>query len=159
MRLAQEAGFELRLKVIHPGEPVALSDVLPMLENLGMRVINEIPFEVKPRDAEKPIWIQDFELLPRGVAALDVDAVKQRFEEAFRDVWSGVVESDGFNRLVLTAGMSAREVMVLRTYCKLLRQAGSQLQPGLYGRHGERLSGVDAIAGHAVRTARRSRNR
>ena len=125
VRLAQEAGSELRLKVIHPGEPVALSDVLPMLENLGMRVINEIPFEVRPRDAKKPIWIQDFELSPRGMAALDADAVKQRFEDAFCAVWGGAVESDGFNRLVLTAGLSARQVVVLRTYGKLLRQAGS----------------------------------
>ncbi len=115
-------GRELRLKTFHQSEPVALSDVLPMLENLGLRVLNEIPFEVMPRDAA-PVWIQEFQLL--AAAPVDVDALRPRFEDAFCQVWAGTLESDGFNRLVLTAGLSAREVVVLRTYCKIIRQAGS----------------------------------
>jgi len=115
-------GRELRLKTFHRSVPVALSDVLPMLENLGLRVLNEIPFEVTPRDAG-PIWIQEFQLL--AAAPVDMDALRPRFEDAFRQVWAGTLEDDGFNRLVLTAGLSAREVVVLRTYCKVIRQAGS----------------------------------
>jgi glutamate dehydrogenase len=116
---------ELRLKTFHRAHPVALSDVLPMLENLGLRVLNELPFEVTPRDADASLWIQEFQLLPRVPSAIDLAAVKPRFEEAFREVWTGRSENDGFNRLVLTAGLSAREVVVLRTYCKVIRQAGS----------------------------------
>jgi len=115
-------GRELRLKVFHPSKPVALSDVLPMLENLGLRVLNEIPFEIAPRDAGSA-WIQEFQLL--AAAPVDVDALRPRFEDAFRQVWADTLENDGFNRLVLTAGLSAREVVVLRTYCKVIRQAGS----------------------------------
>ncbi|MEJ1977874.1 MAG: hypothetical protein WDN49_18960 [Acetobacteraceae bacterium] len=123
--LSRAETWELRLKTFHLDEPVVLSDVLPMLENLGLRVINEIPFEVTPRDAVASIWIQEFQVLPRAPDAFDIEAVKPRFEEAFREVWTGRSESDGFNRLVLTAGLSAREVTVLRTYCKVIRQAGS----------------------------------
>jgi glutamate dehydrogenase len=115
----------LRLKTFHGGDPIALSDVLPMLENLGLKVINEIPFEVRPQGAERPIWIQEFEMLPRGGAAIDLVDVGPRFEEAFPAIWSGAVENDGFNRLVLLAGLSAREIIVLRSYCKILRQAGT----------------------------------
>ena len=123
--LSRAGETELRFKTFHRAEPVALSDVLPMLENLGLRVLNEIPFEVTPRDAGAPLWIQEFQLRLRMPAAFDLAAVKPRFEEAFREVWTGRSENDGFNRLVLTAGLSAREVVVLRTYCKVIRQAGS----------------------------------
>jgi len=123
--LSGQQGAGLRLKTFHPGEPVALSDALPMLENLGLRVLNEIPFEVTPRDAAKPVWIQEFDLLAPKGTSVDVAEAGGRFEEALRQVWAGTLENDGFNRLVLTAGLSAREIVVLRTYCKHLRQAGS----------------------------------
>ena len=113
----------LDLRIAHPGRPVALSDVLPVLEDLGVRVINEIPFEITPRGAASSVWVQNLELQARGAAITAADAA--RFEDAFQQIWLGTLESDGFNRLVLAAGLSAREVMVLRTYCKLLRQAGS----------------------------------
>jgi glutamate dehydrogenase len=116
---------ELRLKTFHAGEPIALSDVLPMLENLGLKVINEIPFQVRPRGADRSTWIQEFQMVARGGSAVDLGDVGPRFEEAFAAVWSGTLENDGFNRLVLLAGLSAREIVVIRTYCKVLRQAGS----------------------------------
>ncbi len=122
--LSAHEGTGLRLKTFHLGTPLALSDALPMLENLGLRVVNEIPFEITPRDVGQPIWIQEFELVIRAASPVDVAAVTAAFEEAFREILAGTLENDGFNRLVLTAGLSAREVVVPRTYCKLLRQAG-----------------------------------
>jgi len=116
---------DLRLKTFHAGTPIALSDVLPMLENLGLKVINEIPFEVRPRGTERTAWIQEFQLVVRDQSAVDLATVTPLFEDAFPAVWSGALENDGFNRLILVAGLSAREIVVLRTYCKLLRQAGS----------------------------------
>ena len=117
-------GTDLRLKTYHSGEPVALSDILPMLENLGVRVMNEIPFEVSPR-GERPVWIQEFQLRSAiPIPAEDTGALRL-FEAALLEVWSGVSENDGFNRLVLSAELSARQIVVLRAYCKLLRQAGS----------------------------------
>ena len=117
--------WDLGLKTFHADGPIALSDVLPMLENLGLKVINEMPFEVRPRGTDRTVWIQEFELQPRGAEAVRLAAVKPLFEEAFAAVWSGNLENDGFNRLVLSAGLSADEVVVLRSYCKVLRQAGS----------------------------------
>src|SRR6185312_13778502 len=98
----------------------ALSDILPMLENLGVRVITEIPDEVTPREGA-PVWIQEFHLQRQSGG----QCAHGLFEDALRQVWSGTVENDGFNRLVASAGLSARQVVVLRAYCKLLRQAGS----------------------------------
>jgi glutamate dehydrogenase len=118
------AGTQLRLKTYHLDEPVALSDILPMLENLGVRVINEIPCEVTPRDGN-PVWIQEFHLQLRSVTHAADTETRALFEEALLQVWSGVSEDDGFNRLVLTAGLSARQIVVLRAFCKFLRQAGS----------------------------------
>ncbi|MGH8106794.1 MAG: NAD-glutamate dehydrogenase domain-containing protein, partial [Arenimonas sp.] len=69
------------------------------------------------------IVIQDFEVEPTG-GAIDVDSSRARFEQAFGAVWSGEAESDGFNRLVLAAGLSWREVAVLRGYCKYQLQTG-----------------------------------
>ena len=119
------APSELRLKTFSTGKPVPLSDVLPMLENLGMKVITENPFKVKPRDAASKFWVQEFELITRGQMAIDLAEIGPRFEEAFPAVYAGAVEDDGFNRLVALAGLAAREIVVIRTYCKILRQAGS----------------------------------
>ena len=116
---------DLRLKTFHSATPVALSDVLPMLENLGLKVINEIPFETRPRGAERPVWIQEFQLVVRSGQEIDLAKVTPLFENAFPAIWSGALENDGFNRLIFDAGLSAREIVVLRSYCKLLRQAGS----------------------------------
>jgi|HubBroStandDraft_1064217.scaffolds.fasta_scaffold00015_95 glutamate dehydrogenase len=116
---------DLRLKTFHAETPIALSDVLPMLENLGLKVITEIPFEIRPRGTGRTAWIQEFQLIVRGEAPADLAAVTPLFEAAFPAIWSGALENDGFNRLILGAGLSARETIVLRTYCKLLRQAGS----------------------------------
>ncbi|MEA2755515.1 MAG: glutamate dehydrogenase, partial [Aliidongia sp.] len=123
-RDAETGNGDLRLKTFHAGTPIALSDVLPMLENLGLKVINEMPFEVRPRGIGQAMWIQEFEMVARG-GPIDLAAVTPLFETAFPAVWSGALENDGFNRLILGAGLSARETIVLRTYCKLLRQAGS----------------------------------
>jgi glutamate dehydrogenase len=117
------ASGTLSLRIYRAERPVPLSDVLPVLENLGLRVITELPFEVAPRDAEQTVWVQELEL---HASAADLpDDAASRFEDAFRQIWAGTLESDGFNRLVLKAGLSARQVVVLRTYAKLLRQAGS----------------------------------
>ncbi|MBV8913133.1 MAG: NAD-glutamate dehydrogenase [Acetobacteraceae bacterium] len=114
------SGSVLRLKTLRADAPIALSDILPILENLGVRVITEIPDEVSPREGAT-FWIQDF-LLERQAGKGEV---LQQFEDGLRQVWSGIVENDGFNRLMLSAGLSIRQAVVLRAYCKLLRQAGS----------------------------------
>jgi glutamate dehydrogenase len=128
MKLYRRAGADagLGFKIFHAGSPVALSDVLPMLENMGLKVIGEVPHEVVVAGGPS-VWIQDFALVARGGAdsAHDVGAVRDRFEEAFAEIWADRMENDGFNRLVLAAGLSWRQVVILRLYSKFLRQAGS----------------------------------
>ncbi|MBV9655218.1 MAG: NAD-glutamate dehydrogenase [Acetobacteraceae bacterium] len=137
----------LSLRTAHRGEPLALSDVLPVLENFGLRVISELPFSVRPADAAETCWIQDFELLLAGAEPLAAETAA-RFEDAFASVWSGAFENDGFNRLVFLAGLSSRQVLVLRLYCKILRQAGFAFSQRYME---DTLAAHPAIAGMLVR--------
>jgi glutamate dehydrogenase len=111
------------LRIYRAKEPVVLSDVLPILENLGLRVVAEEPFRIDDIDGAAA-WVDEFQL--GGVSLLSTvsPAVRARFEEALVAVWASRVENDGFNRLVLAAGLSARQITVLRLYAKVLRQAG-----------------------------------
>ena len=114
---------ELCLRIYRKGEPVALSDVLPMLENMGLRGLSETPYKVTPAGAD-PVWVHDFGLSVAAMATVDVPSVKASFEETLTRVWTGAAENDRFNRLVLIAGLAPREVDVLRAYARYLRQAG-----------------------------------
>ncbi|MEQ1440702.1 NAD-glutamate dehydrogenase [Fontimonas sp. SYSU GA230001] len=103
--------------------PVPLSDVLPTLENFGLRVIWQDPTEIRPRDGEA-VWIQDFKVQVAGDCALEPSQQRSYFESAFTSTWSGETENDGLNRLVLLAGLDARQVVCLRTLTKYLIQTG-----------------------------------
>ena len=116
-----------RLKVFRAGEEVSLSQFLPMLENLGVRVVDERPYRVETPD--RPAWIYDLGL-SCGPGELDDPRVRQLFEQAFAQVWRGKLEDDGFNRLVLRAQLSGRQVVVLRALSRYQRQAGSSFSPG-----------------------------
>lgn len=123
-RPVEAADSELRFKIYRRGRQVALSDVLPMFEHMGFRVIAELPFELR-QDGEDPVWIHDFTMVTVDGRPLDIDQLRGAFEDAFRAIWQGDAEDDGFNRLVVGAGLSWRQVMILRAYAKYLRQAGS----------------------------------
>ena len=115
---------ELHFKVYVAGDPIPLSDVLPMLERMGLKVIGEVPYEVQPKRAEGTIWIHDFHMQHLGREEIDnTSELRGIFHEVFHEVWHGRMENDGFNGLVLSAGLRAREIKVLRAYCKYLRQA------------------------------------
>ncbi|MDQ1665789.1 MAG: glutamate dehydrogenase [Actinomycetota bacterium] len=115
---------ERRLKLFHVGEPVSLSLVLPRLQEMGVEVVDERPYEIN-RSGGPAAWVYDFGLRyePAGEGGGEQD--RARFQEAFAAVWRGAAESDGFNALVLRAGLDWRQAMVLRAYAKYLRQAGS----------------------------------
>ncbi len=114
---------EFRFKIYNPGHPVPLSDVLPMLENMGLKVLGEVPHTVHAGGADKTVWMHDFSLMTMDGRAIDQDAVRDAFHKSFARIWRGEMENDGFNRLVLFAGIGWREVVVLRACCKYLRQA------------------------------------
>ena len=115
----------LRFKLAQQGGPVRLSDALPMLERMGLTVIEERPYRIVTEGGER-LWLHDYGLLAPG-ADVDVDEARTLFEEAFGRVFSGAAESDDFNRLVLLAGLSADEVVVLRAYGRYLRQVAFPL--------------------------------
>ena len=114
-----------RLKFFHLDRQIALSDVMPILENMGLRVISEIPFEVKPTDKEGSLWIHDFLLeTPDIEESIVIDEVKKNFERVFEKVWYGEVEDDELNRLVLAAGADWHEITVLQAYVRYIKQLG-----------------------------------
>ena len=112
---------KVRLKLFHKDEPIHLSDVLPMLENFGLRVINERPYEVKTNDGAT-FWILDFLMTVQGAATENLADSQDRFQTALLQVWQKKLEDDGFNRMVLSTGLSGREVSILRAYAKYMRQ-------------------------------------
>jgi glutamate dehydrogenase len=113
----------VKLKLFHKGEPLHLSDVLPMLENFGLRVIGESPYLVKTPEGEM-CWILDFSMLLTGSGDFNMERVQSLFQDAFAKVWRGELEDDGFNRLILGAGLNGREVSILRAIAKYKRQIG-----------------------------------
>src|SRR6185436_12276828 len=117
---------QFHCKIIHSGPPVPLSEIMPRLENMGLKVLAEEPFEVQPLGAQDPVRIRDFSLDAEGMQD-DLAPVKEKFQDAFIRVWTRQAENDGFNRLVLVAELEWREVVVLRAYAKYLRQVGVTL--------------------------------
>ncbi|MFD9605874.1 NAD-glutamate dehydrogenase [Streptomyces sp. NPDC059970] len=118
---------ERRFKIYRTGEQVSLSAVLPALQRLGVEVVDERPYELRCADRTHA-WIYDFGLrMPQtnGNGNYLADDARDRFQDAFAAVWTGEAENDGFNSLVLGAGLNWRQAMVLRAYAKYLRQAGS----------------------------------
>lgn len=114
--------MDVRFKVYRYGEPMMLSAVLPVLHSLGVKVVDEHPYEVERVDGR--IWLYDFGLrLPEGHQELA--EVRPHVENAFAAAWRGEAEVDGFNELVLRGGLTWRQVVVLRAYAKYLRQTGT----------------------------------
>lgn len=116
----------VRFKLYNPETEIALSDVLPVFEHMGFKVIDEGgPHEVRIADAGfSRLVIHDFGLEQRSGASIDVEKTRDNFEDAFSRVWHGDAESDGFNALVIGAELAWRDIVVLRAYCKYLRQVG-----------------------------------
>ncbi|MCF2533963.1 NAD-glutamate dehydrogenase [Yinghuangia soli] len=114
---------ERRFKVYRTGGPLSLSEVLPILQHMGLEVVDERPYELRRTDG-RIAWVYDFGV--RHDPSLETgDDVKELFQQAFAAVWTGKAESDRFNALVLRAGLNWRQAMVLRAYAKYLRQAGA----------------------------------
>ncbi|MBV8413039.1 MAG: NAD-glutamate dehydrogenase, partial [Alphaproteobacteria bacterium] len=111
------------LRLFHPREAIALADILPPAENFGLRVLSEVPFLLHGKDSDAvALQVLSVETIDKNPVDLSGDGA--RFAEAVAHLWGGGLESDGFNRLVLGAALDWREVAILRSYSKYLRQAG-----------------------------------
>lgn len=120
---------ERRFKLFVTGEGITLSDVLPMLQRMGVIVVDERPYEIAREDGVQ-CWIYDFGLRIDAaslsqLSESDLDHVRVRFQDAFAAVWRGEAEVDRFNSLVLQAGLTWQQAAMLRAYAKYLRQAGT----------------------------------
>ncbi|MBU2871641.1 NAD-glutamate dehydrogenase [Colwellia sp. E2M01] len=111
----------VKLKLFHKGSPIHLSTVLPILENFGLRVIGESPYAIKTNEQEM-CWIHDFSMSLISEGPFDISKVRLLFQDAFAKVWQGDLEDDGFNRLILGAGIEGRAVSILRAFAKYERQ-------------------------------------
>jgi glutamate dehydrogenase len=118
-----ESENSFRLKVYQHETTIPLSDVLPILEKLGLRAISERPYVLKFEDG-KVTWINDFAMQYNREFEFNIDEIKELFQTAFTKAWFGETENDGFNQLVLSAGLDWRQVAILRTYAKYFKQIG-----------------------------------
>ncbi len=113
----------VRLNLFHKDHPIYLSDVLPILENFGLRVIGETPYAVRCPDGSVS-WILNFAMEVNGTMPTNFEQAQLSFQESFAKVWKGDLEDDGFNRLILGAGLTGREASLLRAFAKYKRQIG-----------------------------------
>ncbi len=118
---------ELRLKIYRAGHAITLSDMLPMLEHMGLKVVEEIPYHLRLQKAkviaeDAEVWIHDFGMNTENCGEVDISVIRRNFQEALSKVWTGELESDSFNRLVIAAQMTWREITIFRAYGRYLRQ-------------------------------------
>ena len=145
----------LHFKLYVAGEPIPLSDVLPMLEQMGLRVISEVPYEVWPKGSDRPVWIHDFSLRLRPGQTAELGRVRAAFHEVFALTWADEMEGDRFKR----PGAGGRADGARDPHPARLRQVSAPgrhpLQSGLHGRDSRRQSGDRRQAGRALRAALR----
>ncbi|MGH8273524.1 MAG: NAD-glutamate dehydrogenase [Gammaproteobacteria bacterium] len=114
---------ELRLKVFCREQPMVLSDIMPLLENMGLKVIEERPYELHLHD-DSIYWTHVFETILHGDTMLDIKEIAPYFREVFLSLWAGETENDRINSLVLSAGFNWRQLRIIRAYAKYLLQTG-----------------------------------
>ncbi len=109
------------LKVFSHNRAISLSERVPVLENMGFRVLDERTYHIRPADAAE-VWFHDMELESASGQPIDLAALERRLEACFLVVMGKKAESDGYNALVLTAGLGWRDVALIRTFSRFLRQ-------------------------------------
>ncbi|WP_411384116.1 NAD-glutamate dehydrogenase [Pseudomonas sp. L7] len=119
--LTQLGERQLHCKLYHADTPLALSDVLPILENLGLRVLGEFPYRLRHANGRE-FWIHDFAFTYSEGLSLDLQQLNDTLQDAFIHIVKGDAENDAFNRLVLTAGLPWRDVALLRAYARYMKQ-------------------------------------
>lgn len=111
----------LYLRLFQWKKSIPLSDILPILENFDLRTENATPHKITLANDDQIVWINDFSVRYKQ-AAFEIAKIRDLFQAAFSMVYFGLSENDGFNKLVLGASLSWREIIILRTYAKYLLQ-------------------------------------
>ncbi|WP_119343202.1 NAD-glutamate dehydrogenase [Facilibium subflavum] len=117
----EENPDRLRFKVYLRDETIQLSNVMAILENFGLHVIEEKPYKITPASGGF-FGLSDFGLSAQK--RFDINRIGDLVKESFTQIWSGVAENDRFNSLTIYAGLSWREVALVRAYARYLAQIG-----------------------------------
>lgn len=120
-RTMEENEKVVHFKLFHAEQPIPLSDVMPIFENMGFRVIGEHPYESIDREGTT-VWLHDFMLTTADNQVIEISKIRTNFEELFNKVWQGDAENDRFNRLIITAYMNWRQIAMLRSYARYMQQ-------------------------------------
>ncbi|MCT4656225.1 MAG: NAD-glutamate dehydrogenase [Cohaesibacter sp.] len=121
-RKSEDPEHRIALKIFHQDTPIPLSERVPILENMGFRVIDERSYDIKPVDSDKLFWMHDMELERANGKAIDVAEIRDNLQACFLAIWHGAAENDGYNAMVLHANMPWRDITILRTISRYLRQ-------------------------------------
>jgi glutamate dehydrogenase len=117
---------QVRFKIFQRDQHLELSDVIPVLEHLGLRVLAENSYDIYTKTShtqnKSVVWLHDFQLSHTLADNIDIHAINQNFQDAFAAIWAKRADSDGFNRLVLSARLNWREVVLLRAYAGYMHQ-------------------------------------
>ncbi len=121
--LAEKNTGIIRFKIFKRSKPIPLSEVLPMLEDMGLHIVSERPYKLKIAP-DQSVWVQDFDMVYGNDSDLDIEVVRKTFQRAFENTWRGITVSDGFNGLILACQLDWRQVKGIRAYSKYLLQTG-----------------------------------
>lgn len=121
--IAPEKEHPLHLRLFQREKLIPLSDILPILENFDLRTLSERPYRISYEHQPYQDWISDY-AVTYNKQQFDLETVKNLFQDAFIRIYKGECENDGFNKLILGATLTWREVTILRAYSKYLRQVG-----------------------------------
>lgn len=117
------ANHQIDFKIYQSHKLAPLSDVMPILENMGMRVVGENPYEIQRPNGDS-VWINDFHMEFDKDVPLNLNLIKANFQQAFAKIWHNKLQDDSFNRLILLAGLNWQEVTLLRALASYIRQIG-----------------------------------
>ncbi len=146
-----EPAERVNLKLFSRGASLPLSDRVPLLERLGFSVVNERTYRIVPAgsDLASRVWLHDMVLERASGAPIAIDDIEARVEAALLAIFRGVTESDGFNKLVLEAGLGWREAALMRAFGRYLRQIvipyGQEYLASVLARHPEIVARLVAL--------------
>lgn len=120
-RVIGESSNRLHFRICRADSPLPLSDVIPVLENMGLRVIGENPYDIRRSDG-RVFWCHDFSLEFEGGEDIDVQDVADQFKQAFAHIWRSDADNDSFNKLILFANLHWRDISMLRAYARYMKQ-------------------------------------
>jgi len=137
-RRAEERDTRIALRLLSHGAPLPLSARVPMLQNMGLKAINERTYRIEPVEidavtgeatASARVWLHDMSLEHASGGPIAIDGAGEHLEDGLNAVLLGEAENDGFNALMLEAGLCWREAVLVRALARYLRQAGIPFSP------------------------------